>query len=1530
MSRTSARSTYGRRAVAASALCLVAAVAGPLPHAVSAVPPATPIGLAAQQPNSSTAVLTWEHVASATRYDVQVDDTAGFVSPEVSVSTVSRSYAPTLNLKSGTQYWRVRAYNATGDVSGYAESTFTKAAVEVPVLVSPVDGTSLQQPADPPVLTWNPSPGATSYLVEVDGDIDFVGSTSYEVRSTSLVVPDPLAPGDWFWRVVAAKDNNLKSQPSATRSFVVAAIPAPKITSPPDDPDHELQDVVLDWEPVAGAVSYEVEVATNTDFSDGSLIDRRTGIRGSRFSPSTTYDNNQYYWRVRAVDTAGQPTPWTEARYNFNRTWPMRPVPVYPAAAGAEEVPAPLYFQWEPIQHASEYELQVGTQENFSVGTYRSCRVAGTTYTPGMFSVNSTGIPTDFRENEVCTPVTGEINYWRVRGLDRPFVRSGSLPGVKSLFSAPQAFVYAPDSITNMTPRNGAVVDVPTLSWTPVVGAQTYSVVIKREDGVTVDSATTYATTYTPRGSTRLPAGRYTWTITGSSTKGPGSLRYTNSFEISGALPTTNAAALTPLTPTASTPGITTVPSLTWEPMAGAAYYKVNVGNASDTTQVFFAGDYTNLLSQPVPFPAMTDISDRIALAGQYDWQVEAFDKDNVRIGVGPEGRFTVQPIKAVTGHAVALGGQQLDANYTGPKNPCTESTGQCSVPATPVLKWTPDPRVAYYMVYVSEDASFTNILEPENTIPATVNSMYAPALDNLASTYADNQAGKAYYWHVRPCRNPKNCGPDPMSERDLAQGTFTKRSPGVTGLATSDPSGGEITFTWDDYYDTNQATAWAQTGERSPQAAKQYRIEVTVNGVTDRHVVDQTTFTAPDRLYPEGTLEWRVQAIDSDDNGLTWSATRQVVKRSPQVTLRSPVASAQVAGTSPFRWDPQAFSASYDVEINRNEDTTFSSGTRVASAYGVRTAAFTPFTPLPTSTSAYVWRVRRIDASGHPGPWSQPGRFTVTSDSVNLLSPSSSASVPPNGPVMQWQPVAGATTYDVVVTPLAGQNTSVNATTVATAFAPQGYLATGAYRWTVTARDVANAQIGQAQSTFTVDAQIAALQAPSIESPGGTGIGKTLSVVAPQWNMSGVETTYQWLRGDTVVYGATGTTYVLSSDDFGRSVTVRATGRKAGYLDGVSTSQPVATTAGDAVNNLTPPTISGNGVVGSYLTANPGTWSGGWATTTSFVWLRDGQVIDGATSSLYLTTAADGGKQISIRVTARQTGFADGTATSSPLFIQALMATSPVQLSAAGTGVGATLTAIAPTWNQTTVDTTYQWLRDGQVMWSATGNSYTVSADDVGKTVTVRATGRKAGFPDATSTSNGIVATRGGAPSVVSPPSVTGTARVGNVLTALPGEWTDNPTFSFQWLRNGQPIANASGSTYFATAADAAAKLSVKVTAAKAGREDGVATSPAVTMGKLASTTTLGVSPFAVTKRIRAKLAITVAVSGVLGPTGTLVIKDGKKKLKSLSLTASRKGVLVFKMPRLKPGRHKLKVIYGGSTTVSGSKAVLKIVVSK
>lgn len=1523
MSHTTASRTTAGLSLAVIA-ALIAAVLGALP--ASAVPPDVPTGLTVDQPDSTTTILSWEHVPNATRYSVAVDGLAA-------VSTVNNSYVPTQALPEGTLGWSVTAYTGT-EVGPTATSAFSNQSLAAPNLVSPSSGAVLAQPNNPPLLTWAPSAGATGYKVEIDADADFVGATTYATQNTSYVIPLSLGDGDWFWRVTATKGTNLNSPLSEERRFVVSPLAAPTITSPPDDATQSLQDVVLDWTPVPGAASYDVQVSKEADFSVGSaLVATVNGIVGTRYSPSITYDNASYFWRVRATDMSGQATPWTAARFSFTRNYPYRPDVVYPAAAGAEDVPAPLYFQWTPVRHASEYEIQVGTQENFTVGTFDSCRTAGTTYTPGMFAINTTGQLTPPRLNEDCKPqIAGEIYYWRVRPLDRPFTKSGDIPGVQGLFSETQAFRYMPLAVTGRSPAQGATVDVPTLSWDTTTGAEYYNLRILRANGTEVVEKRTSATSYTPHGGTKLnPAeGPFTWQITAKGADGSSSIRYWRQFNVSGTIPTTGAASLTPLAPTPSTTGIMSAPSLSWEPMPGAAYYRVNIGHEAETNQVWFGHGNDDLFGQAVPYPAMTDTSPRLLLPGTYDWQVTAYNADNVPVGTGPEGRFTVQPIRAATGQALAQGGQQLDENHAGAKNPCTPTTGVCSAPSTPVLKWTPDPRASYYMVYVATDPSFTNLLEPSNAIPATTNSMYAPALDNRAHTYADNQAGQSYYWHIRPCRTALNCGPDPVSQTDVAQGTFQKRSPQVKGLTSSTPSGNEITFSWTDYWATNQEQPWAQTGEVPNQSAKQYRIEVdndsSFSTPLDRQLVDQTTYTATDQLYPEGTLYWRVQAVDSDDNGLAWSEVQTLAKQSPQVSLTSPIGNASVSGTTPFRWTPQAFAKSYDVEIYKNDDTTFSTANRVASAFGIRNAAHVPLVTLPTSPEFYVWRVRRTDSADNKGPWSETGRFQVSVGAVDLLSPALGGSTPPNGAVLQWSRVTGAATYSITMTPPSG--TAQTVTTSATAYAPTGNLATGTHHWTVNAKDASGNTIATATSSYSVDAQLQATQRPGIETPEGTGIGKIVTVTPPAWSPGGVTvtTTYQWLRDGVAISGATHMSYTLVAADFGKSITVRATGTAPGYLRGFSSSLPLSPTSGDAISNTTPPTITGSpAAVGNRLTGNRGTWPTSYGTLTyTYAWLRDGVPISGATTTTYTPVATDLGAEVIFRVTASATGWTPGVAHSNPVTIVTLAATTGPQVTApSGTGVGATLVGTPPVWNQPDVTTTYQWLRNGVPITGATLTNHSLTVNDFGKAISLRAIGRKSGFADQVLVSNAVSVTAGGALQATVQPTVTGTAASGQYLRATPGTWSASlPTIRYQWLRNGAPIPGATGSSYRLTPADAGKNVSVTVFASKPGFADGSAAAPAVAVAKLVSKTVAALSASRIKVGARVKLGIAVTVPGVAGPAGIIKVMDGTKTIKTVTLFTYKNGKITLKLPKLKKGKHRIRAKYLGDASTTGSKS--------
>ncbi|MFT4218099.1 MAG: hypothetical protein QM619_13085, partial [Micropruina sp.] len=67
--------------------------------------------------------------------------------------------------------------------------------------------------------------------------------------------------------------------------------------------------------------------------------------------------------------------------------------------------------------------------------------------------------------------------------------------------------------------------------------------------------------------------------------------------------------------------------------------------------------------------------------------------------------------------------------------------------------------------------------------------------------------------------------------------------------------------------------------------------------------------------------------------------------------------------------------------------------------------------------------------------------------------------------------------------------------------------------------------------------------------------------------------------------------------------------------------------------------------------------------------------------------------------------------------------------------------------------------------------------------------------------------------------PTITGTTKVGQTLTANPGTWTPSDTMlAYQWYRNGKKIKAATTATYTLAKADKNKKITVKVT----GKKDG------------------------------------------------------------------------------------------------------------
>ncbi|MET0931680.1 MAG: hypothetical protein ABWX74_19320 [Aeromicrobium sp.] len=141
--------------------------------------------------------------------------------------------------------------------------------------------------------------------------------------------------------------------------------------------------------------------------------------------------------------------------------------------------------------------------------------------------------------------------------------------------------------------------------------------------------------------------------------------------------------------------------------------------------------------------------------------------------------------------------------------------------------------------------------------------------------------------------------------------------------------------------------------------------------------------------------------------------------------------------------------------------------------------------------------------------------------------------------------------------------------------------------------------------------------------------------------------------------------------------------------------------------------------------------------------------------------------------------------------------------------------------------------------------------------------------------------------------PTIQGTAKTGQVLTASPGAWSTGVALSYQWSRSGAPIAGATGQTYRLVAGDVAQTITVTVTGSRAGFASVSQTSAGT---KVAKGTLASAKPKVTGK---AKVGKTIKVSRGSWTSGTTftyswyangkAIKGAKKS--SLKLTSAQKG---------------------------------------
>jgi alpha-tubulin suppressor-like RCC1 family protein len=334
--------------------------------------------------------------------------------------------------------------------------------------------------------------------------------------------------------------------------------------------------------------------------------------------------------------------------------------------------------------------------------------------------------------------------------------------------------------------------------------------------------------------------------------------------------------------------------------------------------------------------------------------------------------------------------------------------------------------------------------------------------------------------------------------------------------------------------------------------------------------------------------------------------------------------------------------------------------------------------------------------------------------------------------------------------------------------------------------------------------------------------VGSTLTANTGEWD-SGTQLSYQWRRNGSDVNGATTASYVLTNYDAGSKMSVVVTGSKLNIAPISQVSAQSNMVTGGTLQQTSTPTVEGTLRVGSTLGVDPGTWDPG--VNFGFQWKRSGLAIDGATDPTYVLTEADAGAKISVEITGGKPGFNPVMKASleTDMITGGTLQQTKVPTIDGSLIVGSTVTAVPGTWDSG-VTFAYQWRREGVDIPGATASTYVLREADAGLTVSVLVTGSKAGadLPVSHESAASAMVT-GGTLTLTPQPSIEGSGDngavlVGYTLMAVSGTWDTGVTLSYQWLRKGEPILDATSSTYLVAGADIGQPIAVRVTGVKPG----------------------------------------------------------------------------------------------------------------
>jgi len=155
-----------------------------------------------------------------------------------------------------------------------------------------------------------------------------------------------------------------------------------------------------------------------------------------------------------------------------------------------------------------------------------------------------------------------------------------------------------------------------------------------------------------------------------------------------------------------------------------------------------------------------------------------------------------------------------------------------------------------------------------------------------------------------------------------------------------------------------------------------------------------------------------------------------------------------------------------------------------------------------------------------------------------------------------------------------------------------------------------------------------------------GEAVYDSVLVAGPgYWEPADATYSYEWLRGDTPIDGATERTYRPGLDDLGRRIAARVTATDETGASGTATSERTEPVTRASLRNKRLPVVEGVVRFTHTVRATTGRWSA-TPTRVRYQWYRRGHPLAGETGRRHRFEPVDVGRRVRVRVTVKAPGY--------------------------------------------------------------------------------------------------------------------------------------------------------------------------------------------------------------------------------------------------------------------------------------------------